>query len=219
MHILSFCKVALAQGRYSWRHDSVLSNIEPVLRAYINRQNDKKLDSTPVRLIKFVKAGERAPKQKSHVRKHLLSDANDWKLQVDYKGKECPFPPNICTTSLRPDIVIWSESKKKIIILELTCPSEENIQQAIARKNERYVGLLNELKELGWDTNFFTIEAGVRGCLSKSFRTSLRKLGLTNAKVREICSMVSKAVSRCSYIIFQAHASPTWTSPSYLKVS
>ena len=163
MHILSFCKVALVQGRYSWRHDSVLTNIESSLRAYINRHNDKKPDPTPARLIKFVKAGERAPRQKPQIRKHLLNDASDWKLQIDYKGKERPFPPSICTTSLRPDIVIWSDNKKKVIIIELTCPSEENIQQAIARKNERYLGLINEIKDLGWETNFFTIEAGYVG--------------------------------------------------------
>ena len=127
LHILSFCKVALTQGRYTWRHDSVLSNLEPFLRTYINQLNEKKLEPTPKRTIKFVKAGDPASKQKHLDRSHLLCEAIDWELQIDYKGKEIMFPPNICTTSLRPDIVIWSNTRKKVVIFELTCPAEENI--------------------------------------------------------------------------------------------
>ena len=57
MHIFSNCKVALTQGRYSWRHDSVLNCLEPTLRKYIKINNEKKEVKRPSKLINFVKAG------------------------------------------------------------------------------------------------------------------------------------------------------------------
>ena len=44
------------------------------------------------------------------------------------------FPPEIVTTSRRPDITIYSPSEKQCIIIELTVPTEENLAQANFRK-------------------------------------------------------------------------------------
>ena len=60
--------------------------------------------------------------------------ANDWKLQVDFEDRKLVFPPNICATSLRPDIVISSALTRNVILLELTCCAEEGIDAAQLRK-------------------------------------------------------------------------------------
>src|SRR3954469_11291974 len=41
-HILVNCPFALNQGRYTWRHDSVLANLEPALSKLITDSNKKK---------------------------------------------------------------------------------------------------------------------------------------------------------------------------------
>ena len=146
MHIFSSCKTALLQGRYSWRHDSVLKCLEPVLVKYIKAHNDSKLPKPKLNLIKFVKKGSRCSSTTQPPSKHLLSPARDWQCQIDYKDDSIVFPPDICVTSLRPDIVIWSTTTKVAILIELACPSEENILQAKARKSERYLPLLNQIQ-------------------------------------------------------------------------
>ena len=56
--------------------------------------------------------------------------SNDWKLLIDLPDANYVFPPEVLATFQRPDIVIWSERLQKILLIELTCPSEENIAEA-----------------------------------------------------------------------------------------
>jgi len=144
MHILSMCNVALKQKRFSWRHDSVLVTLEPTLQKHIAAHNESKKVAASRKLIAFIKPGERKKISKNSSPSHLLSGAHDWKCQVDYRDDPKIFPPAICPSQLRPDIVIWSTALQSAILIELTCPSEENISQAKARKKLRYVELLNK---------------------------------------------------------------------------
>ena len=57
----------------------------------------------------------------SSTRSSILSNANYWKASVDLKG-EGIFPAEMAVTSLRPDIVIWSASERRVIFGELTAP-------------------------------------------------------------------------------------------------
>jgi len=68
---------------------------------------------------------------------HFLSKATDWNLLVDLPGHNYIFPPEIYSTSERPDIVIWSISLHRAYLIELTCPAEEGIQAAAVRKNKQ----------------------------------------------------------------------------------
>ena len=43
-------------------------------------------------------------------------------------------------TTTRPDIVIWSVKAKKVFVIELTLPYEENFDWAHQRKLEKYWG-------------------------------------------------------------------------------
>ena len=68
---------------------------------------------------------------------------DDWELLVDLKP-QLVFPPEITSTSSRPDIVIWSKNAKTVIIIELTIPWEENVEAAHERKMLKYQGLTVE---------------------------------------------------------------------------
>ena len=59
----------------------------------------------------------------------ILAMANDWTLLVDLK-RQLRFPEDIVPTNLRPDIVIFSKESKVCVIMELTVPWEERIEEA-----------------------------------------------------------------------------------------
>ena len=76
-HILVNCKYALDQGRYTWRHDSVLANIEPNLTKFISEANQR----TPIPRAEaarkdfhrsFIRKGEQAPKRQSQPKQGLF---------------------------------------------------------------------------------------------------------------------------------------------------
>ena len=150
----------------------MLFTLEPALQKHIVAQNESKKVGASRKLIAFIKPGERKKPTKPvkySSPTHLLSGGHDWQCQVDYRDKPMIFPIAICPSQLRPDIVIWSTALRFVILIELTCPSEENISQAKARKKLRYAELLKQIEHSRWSVKLFTIEAGVRGCLSHSF--------------------------------------------------
>ncbi|XP_052259364.1 uncharacterized protein LOC127863766 [Dreissena polymorpha] len=57
-HILSSCTTALTQGRYRWRHDSVLQELADKLE----HERTKKRPRQKPQMIQFVKEGQKAPK-------------------------------------------------------------------------------------------------------------------------------------------------------------
>ena len=118
-HILSSCKTALVEGRYRWRHDKVLEATALIITEALQR--NKFVPSK--RVIKFVKPGTIA-NEKPKVTQSILSSAIDWQIRVDL-GKQLKFPAHIKTSRLRPDIIIYSDSTKQIILVELTVPWEK----------------------------------------------------------------------------------------------
>ena len=210
VHVLTCCKHSLHQKRYTWRHDSVLNSIHPKLQEVIDKRNAQPMHLVTQTAQPFVASGEPPKKQAKACKPHLLSRSNDWKLLVDYDEKPIVFPPTILSTSLRPDVIIWSEAKKTVIWAELTCPAEENISQARVRKNRRYNALASDVRASGWALHDFTIEAGARGCVGKSFPYFLKKLGLTPQECRLTIKEVAHVVIRASFHIYQASKNPSW---------
>ena len=80
----------------------------------------------PIRVIHFVKEGnilEILCKNKH--RSSLLDGCTDWHVTTDSEHYFV-FPIEIALMTQHPDIVIWSIKLKKVFIIELTVPSEEN---------------------------------------------------------------------------------------------
>ena len=101
---------------------------------------------------------------------------------MDFDAANILFPPEIFATSERPDIIIWSPSRKKVILIELTCPAEEGIANARSRKLLRYNDLVEQISE--WDCTLRTVGVGVRGFVAFSTRRCMRSLGLKATKLR-----------------------------------
>ena len=64
-------------------------------------------------------------------------------------GRKLVFP-ECAQTTLRPDIVVWSQSSKMIVAIELTIPWGKRCDKAYKRKRERYKGLITTCRERVW---------------------------------------------------------------------
>lgn len=114
-------------------------------------------------------------------------------------GKQLRFPKDIVETSLRPDIVLLSETSKQVILLELTVLWEERMEEARERKREKYAELVQECHRRGWCTQCLPIEVGAGGFAGKSLCKAYSLLGITGARKRRAISTASEAAERASW--------------------
>ena len=118
--------------------------------------------------------------------------------------------------------MLWSDSLREVIIVELTCPAEEGIEAAAIRKKARYLPLkeaINASKtKYPWTARVLTIEAGARGFVANSMHAFLKKIGFTSSQARKVCKYVSEVTARCSYGIWLSRSIPTWNSSRQLVV-
>ena len=131
-HILSCCPTALDQGRFKWRHDEVLR----VLRWHIDKAR-RAMTSAKVRKVPkvmkktFIGAVENKPTTRTRSPPSILEQASDWCITADLPEMSYHFPAHVAVTGKKPDIVLWSNSLKKIILIELTVPVERACRRHI----------------------------------------------------------------------------------------
>lgn len=77
------------------------------------------------RPIFFVKAGEK-PNTQPRAKTGILATATDWQLKVDM-GKQLWFTKHITPTALNPDMVIFSDATKQVVMVKLKVPWEERM--------------------------------------------------------------------------------------------
>jgi hypothetical protein len=212
-HIISACRTALDSKRYTWRHDSVLLLIKTTLSYFLDHRVSLKPGDTSIATLasSFVQAGTAPPSTKTKLRRQsLLDGATDWKLLVDFDSEKIVFPPEICPTSSRPDIIIWSVAAKRVVLIELTCPAEEGMLAAEVRKTARYSGLMEQIRLAGWTPHLFTVEVGARGFVGRSMIRCLKKLGLSPRTIRQAHKGLSEVAARCTYAIYLARETNDW---------
>ena len=142
-------------------------------------------------VLKEVAAGWRKPKNQEEEPTHIhqvrtswihrikvrsgISTASNWILVADL---QLVFPPEIAVKRLLSDTVMWSRNTRNLIIIELTVPWEERMEEANERKREKYQDLVDECKEKGWKTWCWPIEVGSRGFAGQSMWRMLKNLGI-----------------------------------------
>lgn len=119
-HILSSCRVSLTEGRFRWRHDQVLARLADGLEKERKRKGTEAHDKGP-HFISFLRSGEKVGMEDRGA--GILGMAKGWEMRVDL-GRQLKFPEEIAVTSLRPDIVLWSQSTKQVALIELTVRAE-----------------------------------------------------------------------------------------------
>jgi len=60
-------------------------------------------------------------------------------------------------------MVLISEASKQIVLLKLTDPREDRIEEANERKRAKYAELVEECRSNGWPARCEPIEVGCRG--------------------------------------------------------
>ena len=119
-----------------------------LLRAQCETANQQSITAKE-HLIQFLKEGEYPVRKQKNPNMKLLNGASDWKVSADLKTS-LQFPVHIIQTEKRPDNVAWSDSKKSVLLIELTVTWEENREEAHERKKNRYETLRADCVPTAW---------------------------------------------------------------------
>ena len=217
IHILCSCKVALDQGRISWRHDSVLSAIVKFIKKskLEHCKSHKGCGKQETKAPLFIKKGQK-PKKRQPLRNCYWSKADDWKILMDTRQLQYSIPPQIAATLERPDVCVYSLEKKLVLFIELTSPAEENITYWSLKKATKYMKLVELAKANGFNAICRTIEVGARGFVSKPSMNVFSLLGITESEKTKIRKELSRVAIRCSHYIWINRENKQWSSPSRL---
>ena len=93
-------------------------------------------------------------------------------------GKGRLFPTHIVETKLRPDIVIFSNCTKKVIMWELSVPWEENMESTHERKIAKYEPLVEQCLVNGWQAICQAVEVGCCRFNEMSMSEVLTSIGI-----------------------------------------
>ena len=151
-----------------------------LLRAQCETANQQSITANEP-IIQFLKEGECPVRKQKNPNMMLLNGASDWKVSADLKTS-LQFPVHIIQTEKRPEIVAWTDSKKSVLLIELTVPWEENREEAHERKKNRYETLRADCVEKSWICHVIPI--GYRGFLGHSVISFLSKIGITGRSLK-----------------------------------
>ena len=208
-HILNSCPVALGQGRYTYRHDKVLRVLAGLLervRIRSNASTQRKKTN-----ISFVKEGHRG-KEEGRSHKTYLDSSRDWKMLVDLGKPRLKVPEHIVHTTQRPDIVVYSNMTKQVLLVELTCPWEDRIGLANELKRTNYEDLRQGCLQNSWRCQVWPVEMGARGFAGRSLGALLKEVGVVGAERKKIIKEMSEAAEAASRFIWSMHQVKEWYS-------
>ena len=144
----------------------------------------------------FVRAGSsKQPQTKNKV--SMLSSAPDWQLLVDLE-RQTKFSVHIVETKLRPDLVMFSNSTKKVIMWELSVPWEENMESTHERKIAKYEPLVEQCRMNGWQAICQAVEVGCRGFNARLMSKALSSIGISGAVKRKALKNITTAAERAT---------------------
>ncbi len=212
-HILSGCNIALAQGRFRWRHDQVLKKLAEVVE--IRRQEAN--SENPVggqQRFHFLREGDPTPDTNRRPLPTSLTPGSEWKMEADL-GRQLHFPRTICTTTLRPDMVLWTTARKTALLVELTVPWEEGLEAAHERKRAKYADLVADCRESGWKVKLYPVEVGTRGFVGESTSRLLRDLGLQGARLHKAIRQIAEEAEKASFWIWLRRRCKMWGADNF----
>ena len=120
------------------------------------------------------------------------------------------FPTHIARTDLRPDIVVWNDATKSVVLLELTVCHESNFLDAHHRKQIRYLDLEEEIKLSHYKVKTHPIQIGCRGFIDVTSFECIREVATQSLGSREwkaFLRNITLVTIKASYNI--------WTSRNY----
>ena len=210
-HITGACASALHQGRYTWRrHDNVWSVLVSALSHHLSTLSTMSGPSSkPVpsnHFIAFVSAGSRnctnVPPRRDLASENLLHQATDCVLLSDSVISKLVLPSSIEISTLRPDVVLYSHSRKVVFWLELTVCLEDRFSVSNQRKHHRYAELATQCELSGWRVHSYAVEVGVLGFIPSSLRSCLKVVGFKWNKIKTLARTCSRVAVRSNYLLW-----------------
>ncbi|KAL7834872.1 hypothetical protein SRHO_G00291190 [Serrasalmus rhombeus] len=111
---------------------------------------------------------------------------------------------------LRPDLVLWSNSCRRVYIIELTVPWEEAIDEAYERKRLRYSNLAAQAEERGWTMLVCPVELGCRGFVANSTIRLLKEVGIRGQAQRRTIKELATTAERNSHWLWLQRKEMAW---------
>ena len=132
-----------------------------------------------------------------------------------------PFPcsPVICERLCAKTQIEKKNGLRKVILIELTCPCEENMESWHSTKINKYLALKTVIESNGWCVELFAVEVGAREYCSKSVLCCFKKLGFNNTRIRNTIKKLSKSSMECSFCIWLAGNSKHWNPAANCKLN
>ena len=135
---------------------------------------------------------------------------NDYSMIADLgPNQNYLFPTDLATTDLRPDIVVFSQLRREVAILELTICCEQAYTSARERKTSAYLELATEVEQNRYNVELITLEFGSRGFVStEGFLKLHDTFCISKRKWRELLQRVATAAVTGSYKIWTIRNHP-----------
>ena len=116
-------------------------------------------------------------------------------------------------TAEKPDIVIINRLIKHLVVIELTCPWEENLEDARQRKSNKYAPLIADIEQKGFSVEYFPLEVGARGIINKVNKETIKDISLyTKINTKNLIKALSREAVIASYYIFLSRNERDWTN-------
>ena len=119
-------------------------------------------------------------------------------------------------TNLRPDIVVMDVERKQVNLLELSCPSEENIEVRHKAKIQKYSHFLRDIP----NSSLTCFEISSKGFVSTGNHTELNtihKFMKPEIKLSTFKKNISVLSIYTSYHIWLCRSDPAFTVPPLLS--
>ncbi len=94
-------------------------------------------------------------------------------LRLQHTGTST-VPIDIAITTPKPDLVIVNSKDKYVTLFELSVPFESNIESTYVLKVNQYRQLIADIEEKGFKVDYYPVEIGTRGFISKNNDSRLK---------------------------------------------
>ena len=199
----------LFKERHTWRHNQTLKVFFNLLRNKTDNFNEGKILTWQVmNKVKFHKQGRH---ECNNTRTKSTADdiCNESRKVTTDIDSVLVF--SIVVTKKRPDLVIWNEKDKRVMLLELSSPWEENFEQVEEWNVKRYEELIGEYEEHKWEIEFYNIAVDCRGFLEKCVLSLLGiPFGYIKKKIKKITAELRKTAEKASLFIWLKGDDNTW---------
>lgn len=204
-YTMARCKTALSQGRHRWCHDDVLRALADILEQ--ERQKKRQTHRKAAPSIQFIREREK-PSSSKETKNGLLQAAQSWEMRLDLRRK-LQFP-QVVRTSLRPDMVLWSEEVRRTILIELTVLWDDGCEEASRRKATKYQDLVQQCRGKGWQAWLFPIKVGCKWFSAQSVQKTLIALRIAGREMKIAVRRLRWTAERAFYWLWNRWEELSW---------